>query len=211
MADKRLIPEGIRDTSTEAFNELIDRLGSLDLTPLLIYIIDNVHASALPHLAEQFHIAGLEGWSFAQTNKEKRALIKRAIELHRYKGTPWAVENALNSISIDGSVTEWFQYGGNPYRFRVSIDVKDIGINLDTITLIEKLINQYKNVRSWLDLLILYIKSHGITPKFGCATLMGEDMLIYPYQQGLIEATGTVPRFIGGHAIDVEETTIYPQ
>lgn len=94
MADKRLVPQGIRDLNTEAFNTLIDRLGSLDLTPLLIYIIDNVHASALPHLAEQFHITGLEGWQFAKSEKEKRELIKNAINIHRLKGTPAGVKFA---------------------------------------------------------------------------------------------------------------------
>ena len=91
MADKRLIPPGIKDLNTETLNELIDRLGTLDLTPLLVYIIDHVDSSALPHLAWQFHI---EGWELAQTEQEKRNLIKRAIELHRYKGTLFGIKTA---------------------------------------------------------------------------------------------------------------------
>lgn len=31
---------------------------------------------------------GLEGWLFAANEQEKRELIKQAIELHKYKGTP---------------------------------------------------------------------------------------------------------------------------
>ena len=91
MADKRLIPPGIKDLNTETLNELIDRLGTLDLTPLLVYIIDHVDSSALPHLAWQFHI---EGWELAQTEQEKRIFIKRAIELHRYKGTLFGIKTA---------------------------------------------------------------------------------------------------------------------
>jgi len=91
MADQRLIPPGIRDQNIEALNELIDRLGNLDLTSLLIYIIDHVHESALSHLAWQFHI---EGWELAQTEQDKRNLIKRAIELHRYKGTLYGIKTA---------------------------------------------------------------------------------------------------------------------
>jgi len=55
MADDRLIPDGIHDISAEGFNAIADRLGAIDLTPLLVYIIDQVDASALPHLARQFH------------------------------------------------------------------------------------------------------------------------------------------------------------
>jgi len=91
MADKRLIPPGIKDLNTETLNELIDRLGTLDLTPLLVYIIDHVDSSALPHLAWQFHI---EGWELARTEQEKRNLIKKAIELHRYKGTLLGIKTA---------------------------------------------------------------------------------------------------------------------
>jgi|GEM_PF-5575042 len=91
MADQRLIPPGIRDQNIEALNELIDRLGNLDLTSLLIYIIDHVHESALPHLAWQFHI---EGWELAKTVEDKRNLIKRAIELHKYKGTLYGIKIA---------------------------------------------------------------------------------------------------------------------
>lgn len=149
MADKRLIPTSIRDTSTEALNELIDRLGTLDLTPLLIYIIDNVHASALPHLADQFHVAELEGWSFAQTDVEKRALIKRALELHRYKGTTWAIKKVFEVLSLEAEIQEWFQYDGNPYKFKVFL--KSVIQDEDTYKKLVDLINEYKNVRSWLD------------------------------------------------------------
>lgn len=42
-------------------------------------------SSALEMLGWQFHI---EGWELAQTDEEKRTLIKKAIELHRYKVHP---------------------------------------------------------------------------------------------------------------------------
>ncbi len=115
MADKRLIPAGIRGVSTEAFNELIDRIGTLDLTPILVYIIDSVNSSALPHLAEQFHVSGREGWSLVSTEAERRSLIKRAIELHRYKGTPWAVKQMLAVMGF--SDTEIIEYHQARNRF----------------------------------------------------------------------------------------------
>lgn len=104
MADARLIPPGIRDASTLALNELIDRMGTVDLTPLLVYIIDDVTASALPHMLEQFHVAGLEGGRLAENDTNRRALLKRAIALHRLKGTPAGLKQAIAESGF-GDVT----------------------------------------------------------------------------------------------------------
>jgi len=147
MADKRLIPPGIKDLNTETLNELIERLGTLDLTPLLVYIIDHVDSSALPHLAWQFHI---EGWDIAKTEQDKRNLIKRAIELHRYKGTKWAVINALSAAGYEADLKEWFEYQGNPYRFKAYLLNKPIQSDKEYQAL-KAVIDEYKNERSWLD------------------------------------------------------------
>lgn len=170
MADERLIPSSIKDDNTEAFNELIDGLGSLDITPLLIYIIDSVEATALPHLAEQFHVMGLEGWNLCETEAEKRALIQKAIELHRHKGTPWAIKEALKSAGYEDAVIEeglpgiyydgsinfngYERYEGNRNRwavFRVLLDIGEIkGLTAAQRKNVIALINEYKNVRSHL-------------------------------------------------------------
>lgn len=104
MADNRLIPAGIRDVSTVAMYDLIDRMGTVDLTPLLVYIIDNVTETALPHLIQQFHVAGLEGARLAENATNKRALLKRAIALHRLKGTPAGIKQALAEIGFGDTV-----------------------------------------------------------------------------------------------------------
>lgn len=120
MTDNRLIPSSIQDASTLALNELIDRMGTLDITPLLIYMIDNVAAEALPHLAEQFHVTGLEGWALCDNEGDQRDLIQAAIAIHRKKGTPWAVKQALARIGYpDAGIIEhrenhaaWLAAGG---------------------------------------------------------------------------------------------------
>lgn len=100
MADERLIPPGIRDASTLALNSLIDRMGTVDLTPMLVYLVDNVVASALPHLLEQFHVAGTEGGTLAENATNRRSLIKRAIALHRIKGTPAGLKQAISDAGF---------------------------------------------------------------------------------------------------------------
>lgn len=100
MADRRLIPESIRDASTLAMNELIDRLGSLDIAPLLIYMVDYVEATALPLLIEQFHVAGNEGANLAENDTNRRSLVKRAIAIHRLKGTPASLKQAIHDAGF---------------------------------------------------------------------------------------------------------------
>jgi P2-related tail formation protein len=50
------IPPSIDDTRSQALKVLIERLDALDLSPMLVYRIDSVPASALPYLAWQFDI-----------------------------------------------------------------------------------------------------------------------------------------------------------
>lgn len=109
-----------KDPHYEALEKLLERSLKLDLTRLLIYWLDMVEASALPHLAQQLHILGLEGWDYAVTESQKRELLKQAVELHRYKGTPWAVRQGLKRIDPNLDIEEWFQYGGEPFYFRLT-------------------------------------------------------------------------------------------
>lgn len=103
-ADTRLIPASIRDTSTLALLELIDRMGTLDLTPLLVYLIDDVTESALLHLIDQLHVGGIEGGALAENATNHRTLIKNAIAIHRLKGTPAGIKRAIRDAGF-GDVT----------------------------------------------------------------------------------------------------------
>jgi phage tail P2-like protein len=95
-----LPPPLLGDARFQALDQIASRLNEIDLSPLLVYLIDNVHASALPVLAEQFALMGEDGWSLAESDDARRALIKRAIELHRYKGTPWAVREVIRRLGF---------------------------------------------------------------------------------------------------------------
>ena len=101
----------INDINLKIFDEICEeRFKDLDLECVLISIIDNVPVDALPHLAEQYHITGNEGWLQALSETEKRNLIKSAIKMHRYKGTKFAIEEIFKTLNIIGTVDEWFNY-----------------------------------------------------------------------------------------------------
>lgn len=88
----------------------------IDLSKILVYLIDQAPADTLPFLAEQFDVLGYKGWLFADTDTKKRALLKKAIVLHKKKGTPWAIREALKAIGyVDVEIIEGaggIQYDG---------------------------------------------------------------------------------------------------
>lgn len=152
--DDLLQPSLQGDVRMEALARLAARISALPVSTPLVNLFDLVDASALPALGEQFHILGVEGWNLAGTEAARRALLKRAIELHRHKGTPWSIRYALETtLHIKTTITEWPQYGGKPYCFRVRLNVSDAGLDETGVTDAMRLIFDYKNVRSWLDCL----------------------------------------------------------
>lgn len=103
MAEQRNIPLAPPLADDDRFRilaELAARLQDSDLTPLLVYLIDLTPSSALPWLAGQFAVTGDNGWNLADSEDSRRALIKNAIELHRYKGTPWSVRQVIRSLGF---------------------------------------------------------------------------------------------------------------
>lgn len=155
-----------------AFDKVFaDRLEAIDLSVLLVYMIDTVKSDALPYLAKQLDLLGYKGWLLADTEQKQRDLIKQAIELHRYKGTPWSIKEALKrvgypdaeieegvgtinyydgTINYNGSAT--YGSAGHWAFFRVLFNLQNYTqvIPANDLELVTQLILEYKNVRSHL-------------------------------------------------------------
>ncbi len=125
-------------------------LDDMRLELLLVYFIDQVDARALPILALQFDVLGNKGWNLATTEQQKRDLLKRAIELHRYKGTVWAVRESLKSIGFtDVVISE--HVNGHWARFSLTIENEAVVLGNSGFQQIIAMVEEYKNVRSYLD------------------------------------------------------------
>ncbi|WP_153799086.1 phage tail protein I [Foetidibacter luteolus] len=133
-----------------AFDLLVKkRYSELELDKLLVYVIDTVDAGAIPYLAEQFDVLGYKGFRLATTEAEKRNIIKKSIELHRFKGTLWAVREALQGIGFgDIEITE--HVDDHWAKFRATIDLGEKSLNIQEMQDIVKMIYEYKNARSHL-------------------------------------------------------------
>ncbi|EBA9765519.1 phage tail protein I [Salmonella enterica] len=104
MADKDVLPLAPPLAADKRFSMLArlteTRFSGISLTPLLVYLIDMTEPSALPWLAGQLSLTGDNGWSLAESDEAKRELIKNAIELFRYKGTPWSIRQVIRSLGF---------------------------------------------------------------------------------------------------------------
>ena len=79
----------------------------------------------------------------------KRQLIRNAIPWHRRKSTPEAVEEVITAVFGDGIVTEWWEYGGEPYHFKV--ETFNTATTNEQAAEFLRALNSVKNARSWLE------------------------------------------------------------
>lgn len=101
---KLIYPDVIRkDIKFTALADLASRLDSLDKSQIMTSIIELVDDKYIELLAEKWSVTGYDGYLLAEDIRAKRTLIASAIELHKYKGTPWAVKQICKKLGL-GSV-----------------------------------------------------------------------------------------------------------
>ncbi|MDR2449787.1 MAG: phage tail protein [Prevotellaceae bacterium] len=108
MDNKHVIASSLTDNElAKALSELVaERWDNWDLSPFLAYLVDICAPAALPYLAEQFDIAGLQGFSVAVNEQQQRNLIKRSIALHKYIGTTWSIREACRTVGFPVIILE---------------------------------------------------------------------------------------------------------
>ncbi len=108
--------------------------------------LDELPEDVVDLLAWQYHV---DFYDTSLSLEQKRRLVKESFQWHKRKGTPWAVEQVVSIVFPGAKVAEWFDYGGDPYHFRVETE-QPLTESTDIDRLI-RLINATKNLRSWLD------------------------------------------------------------
>lgn len=123
-------------------------LGKINTDLLLIYpAIDSLNEQLIDYLAVQMHV---DEYDDTETLDVKRQQVKQSFLLHRLKGTKYAVQKAVSTVYQSAKVEEWPEYSGEPYHFRVTGITAPMN-ETKTINKLVRLINAYKNTRSWLD------------------------------------------------------------
>lgn len=117
----KLVPEFMRDDPAvkglaTAMSEILREPGAAAKTARVWDQIDSLTDSQLDELAYELDI---DWYSSDLPIETKRAIVKSSDLVHSRRGTKWAVEQVMADIFRGGTAQEWFEYGGQPFHFRV--------------------------------------------------------------------------------------------
>jgi phage tail P2-like protein len=185
---------------------------SFDLPTLNRYVVnpDLAPAHILPWLAWALSV---DDWSDSWPEQIRRNVIKASVEVHRKKGTIGALKKALQAFNYENvKVEEWFEYGADPYFFRVFFDVIEPGFDVNILPQVQKVIESTKNARSHLESLRAYLSAEMGLVSIGTIIISKEvtslNPVIFDHDDNL-ENQSDSPT-LGTFFITKEITTIYP-
>lgn len=159
---QRILPSSISGDATvkeivQAISGRLAQLGEQAELVLILPRLKKLPEEIVNELAWQYHV---DFYDVAADITKKRELVRKAIARHRYKGTPAAVEEVCSAAFDTAEVVEWYEYGGEPYHFRVRMVQESIPDETAMAEMV-KAVNSAKNTRSWLDSLVFCYRPKG--------------------------------------------------
>ena len=130
------------------------RLGAVPIAVDRLPFPDACPSALLPWLAWGFSV---DSWDAAWSEGQKRKVIAASIAVHRRKGTRAAVTRALGALTLPIELSEWFEHGGHPHSFGLTLNAPDAlaaGFKLEArfYDRIFNLVDAVKPVRSHYEL-----------------------------------------------------------
>lgn len=154
--------------------------------------IDELDEQTLDILAYDLHV---DWYDHSYPIEVKRQTIKDSVKIHRRLGTKYAVETALGAVFPGTRVEEWFEYGGDPYTFRVIINATENGVTAAQQAAVLERVIFYKNLRSHLEA-VRFKMEKKTTVHVGGIHSIGTRLEVWPYLAENIETGGTL--FVAG-------------
>lgn len=161
----------------QAVAEAMGRISDIPVVVDALYNPQTCPAALLPWLAWAM---GVDAWSASWSEAQKRRVIAASCATHKTKGTRGALQRALDALGYRIYISEWFEHGGDPYTFRVTVELSDRGVDASTYTEIRRLIDVAKNVRSHLDGLTVATRIDSAL-KVGLTAMAASSVTIAPY------------------------------
>ncbi len=111
--------------------------------------LEELSVPALDLLAWQI---GVDFWEPGLDRAIKVRFLREAIALHKMKGTPAGLKRGIYlATGLDAKIHEWFEYGGEPFWFKVQFEVHGADFSPANLRLIFAVVENWKNTRSWLE------------------------------------------------------------
>ena len=95
---------------------------------------------------------------------------ERTSSVHKHMGTKAAVETAIRAIYPGTRVLEWWEYGGEPYHFRLDINITNDTINSEKQRRVLERVNFYKSLRSHNDGVTYFVEAEPAIAKAASST-----------------------------------------
>lgn len=118
--------------------------------------IDELPEDLLDILARDFKV---DWWDVNYSLEEKRRTLKDSWRVHKMLGTKAAVETAISAIYPHTRVLEWWEYGGEPYHFRLDINITNDTIDSEKQRRVLERMNYYKSLRSHNDGVTYFVEA----------------------------------------------------
>lgn len=146
--------------------------------------IDNLSEAELDELAWELNILWYEVDADITV---KRDVIKNSDKVYQHLGTKWAVENVVTSYFGNGCIKEWYEYDGEPGRFRVhSSNPVITGKKLSSFL---NLLNKVKRASAKLEAVYIDLESQGAIT-YGICSEMSGKMDVWPLVAREIKTAG---------------------
>jgi len=141
----------------------------------------------------------------------KRNVVRSSVQVHRRKGTVFAVKEAVRAVYSDSEIQEWFQYGGNPYHFKIGVFAgSGEGFSYQLTDEIKAVAFSAKNVRSKLEAVQIIFRNIGDSPKLAVVTQTSFAIQVYPNFPRALTFAHSSSRF-ATYLNQLQTITIYPK
>lgn len=159
----------------------------------------------LPYLAAD---RGVNEWSSAAPESEKRSTVAAAWEVKRLAGTRRALELAVESLGMLPDVVAWHSDTpeGSPYGLRIVARATDSYDEVTSTRLSRRLVDA-KSERDVLSLRIVSEVQGRLY--YGAVVSSGSITTVYPYSEPESEVQGAL--YYTGALVERSIITVYPQ
>ena len=204
-----LLPRNRTDFEVAMETAMKEGQGISDLVIRHLWNPDTCPIDVLPWLAWALSV---DKWDENWSTEVKRNVVRSSVEVHRKKGTLFAIKQAVRAVYSDSDIIEWFEYGGQPYHFMISVDIGNgQGFSYDLANDVRAVALSAKNVRSKLEALKVIMSQVGETPKLAVTTQASYLVEVRPIIPELVEVTNhRVPR-VTSYTFTTQIILVYPK
>lgn len=139
--------------------------------------IDTVSEAVLDALAVNWKI---DWYDTEYDIEQKRRIVKTALNIRRTMGTVAATKAQADAIYPGSTIEEWFEYGGDPGKFRLRVNIVTVEEKqkFDAMTLeeIERRLTAAKRLSSHLEE-VEYYDAGGEATAYGMAAYVGAEFV----------------------------------